>query len=746
MDTYSALKDEILQINHEVLALFSAAKSIPGMADYSFGEWEKTCEHLPGQLAEDTIRVAIVGAIKSGKSTFLNSIFNGDYVKRGAGVITSIVTRVRSGERLRAKLFFKSWDEINTEIEQALVLFPSLNWRSGNGRFDIRKEKDRHELQKALGELSVDQLITHNTRNINNVLLTCYLKGYDTVNGFLTPDNTVQMFEDEQFFEHKAFAGDESLAVYLKDILLEINSGGVRNNIEIADCQGSDSSNPLHLAMIQDYLLMTHMIIYVVSSRTGLREADIRFLSIIKKMGILDNIVFVVNCDFNEHESADELKSLVNRIREELSMIKQDPDIYSFSALFNLFRSHHDSLSDKDGLRLEQWKADGDLTELSDRETRRFESTFYDRLAHKRYVLLMKNHIERLAVILTGTGDWVSLNREVLAKDADSAAEILKKIKTHQQRFKQIKLAIKKTLGGAIPEIKKELHQEVHRFFDAQAGIIAKDIRNFIRAFSISPEKYQKSLETADFSQTLNSVFLEFKQSIDAHIAEAVNPEVLRFVQAGEKQIKQYFEGLIIPFSNMIEDAHQEFDGLLGRNESVSDKKGRSRSNTPQVDPIIESSELDPPPLVATMHYSTKIKTEAIMRLGFYRVFRNVTALFKKSAHRKGEDALKALQNSVQQMKRETEKSVVFHIKDYRENLKFRYLYKMVDATAVGFAQAVLDRFQAYFSNLSTAIERIGTSQQDKAKAMQVLNEMDRVLQELEARINRVRVETGQVA
>ena len=218
MDIYNALKDEILLINRDVLSLFAAAKSIPGMADYSFGEWEKTCENLPGQLAEDTIRVAIVGAIKSGKSTFLNSIFNGDYVKRGAGVITSIVTRVRSGERLRAKLFFKSWDEINTEIEQALVLFPSLNWRSGNGRFDIRQEKDRRELHKALGELSVDQLITHNTRNINNVLLTSYLKGYGTVKNFLAADNTIQMFEDDRFFEHKAFAGDEALAVYLKDI------------------------------------------------------------------------------------------------------------------------------------------------------------------------------------------------------------------------------------------------------------------------------------------------------------------------------------------------------------------------------------------------------------------------------------------------------------------------------------------------------------------------------------------------
>ena len=79
MDTYSALKDEILHINRDVQGLFSAAKTIPGLEDYSFGEWEKTCEQLPRQLSEDIIRVAIVGPIKSGKSTFLNSIFKGDY-------------------------------------------------------------------------------------------------------------------------------------------------------------------------------------------------------------------------------------------------------------------------------------------------------------------------------------------------------------------------------------------------------------------------------------------------------------------------------------------------------------------------------------------------------------------------------------------------------------------------------------------------------------------------------------------
>ena len=125
MDAYNYLKDEILKVNQDVLTLISKAKSMPGMAETSFADWEKTCRAVPDQMAEDIMRVAVVGPIKSGKSTFLNSMLEGDYLKRGAGVVTSIVTRVRSGDRLSAHLFFKSWDEVNAEIEQALHSIPA---------------------------------------------------------------------------------------------------------------------------------------------------------------------------------------------------------------------------------------------------------------------------------------------------------------------------------------------------------------------------------------------------------------------------------------------------------------------------------------------------------------------------------------------------------------------------------------------------------------------------------------------
>ncbi len=741
MHTYSNLRDEILHINHEVSMLFSKAKSIPGMADYSFGEWEKACEHLPRQLAEDTIRVAIVGPIKSGKSTFLNSLFKGEYVKRGAGVITSIVTRVRNGGRLRAKLFFKSWDEINAEMEQALVLFPAANWRSENISFDLRKEKQRQALKRALGELSADQFITRSTRNINTVLLSSYLKGYETVSPLLNSGNAIQLYEDDRFSDHKAFVGNESLAVYLKDVLLEINSDSVKSNIEIADCQGSDSSNPLHLAMIQDYLLFTHLMIYVISSRTGLRRADIRFLSMIKKMGILDNIVFVVNCDFSEHDSIDDLNMLVDRIREELSMLKTDPDIYSFSALYNLFDANRESISDKDRLRMAQWNVDQAFAELSNRETRRFETTFSDSLTRKRTALLLQNHIERMGVVLTGLGEWTSLNQEVLVKDTDHAAGILKKIKAHQKRLEKTKTTIKRALSGAMPEIKNVLQKEVNRFFDVHAGSVIQNIGRFIRDYTLVPENYLESLKNSDLSQTLYVVFQDFKQSIDSHITEAINPELIRFIQENEKRIGEYFDSLMVPFDTMVNDAYAEFNWRGGRNLSASDTVKSSPNKPPDLDVILNESGLRPPALVTAIHYSTGIKAEAIVRLGYYKAMRNAKTVFRKTAVHQGDVRLKVLEDAVRRMKRETEKSAVFHLKDYRENLKFGYLFKLVEAVSNRYAEAVLDRFQMYFTDMSASVEHIGTSQSDKENTRWILDEMDRIIQDLSEKISRIRGE-----
>ena len=122
MDTYTDLKKELFETLTLLGALFSKASSIPGIGDRLFVDWETSCGLIRRQLSEEMIRVAVVGSIKSGKSTFVNAFVKGDYLKRGAGVVTSFVTRIRRGKSLQATLFFKNWDEVNSDINQAIAL------------------------------------------------------------------------------------------------------------------------------------------------------------------------------------------------------------------------------------------------------------------------------------------------------------------------------------------------------------------------------------------------------------------------------------------------------------------------------------------------------------------------------------------------------------------------------------------------------------------------------------------------
>ncbi len=725
MDTYNFLKEEILKVNQDILTLISKGKSMPGMAEETgFDEWEKTCRGLPVQMAEDILRVAVVGPIKSGKSTFLNSMLKGDYLKRGAGVVTSIVTRVRSGNQLSAHLFFKSWDEVNAEMEQALILFPSLDWHNHQVAFDIRHKELRLQIQQALKSLSSEQLISQDTRNLNNVLLTLYIKGYDRVADIISSNDMIQRFEEKTFATHKEFVGSEDLAVYLKDVQLQIPVEGFDGNIEIADCQGSDSPNPLHLAMIQDYLLLTNLIVYVISSRTGLRQADIRFLSMIKKMGILDNILFVVNCDFSEHESIADLQRLIGRVREELALIKPDPELYAFSALFNLFASSELNLLEKDRLRMQQWAADREMADFSAAGTQRFLSAFNQKLSSRRDSILLKNHLERLSVVLAGMENWIGINQEVLSRDSQSTQELIKKLKNHQERIDQMKTVLKTTMTGAVSKIKEKLNVKVNRFFDIHSGDLVKKIFEFVKNYQSITKTVKTKSDLAGVSKTMYLSYQDFKQALDKYITEEINPEVIQFVKIQEEEIGKYLDSIIKPYNALLSDTFDNYIGLIKRLGLSLKMEGRPSIEFSEIDTRYRQTGLKPPKLVTTMHYSARIKTTAILSLGVFSLQRNVKKLLKKPASQQEEVFRRALSGGIRQMKRETLKSVVEQLRDYRENLKFAFLLKQVENAAEHLTHLMLDRFQVFFTDIVAVAARLENTKSDKQRTAEILNEM----------------------
>jgi len=59
--------------------------------------WYWILENLQKKLAENRCRIAVVGTVKSGKSTLINSLLSFDLLKRGAGIVTAMITRIEPG-------------------------------------------------------------------------------------------------------------------------------------------------------------------------------------------------------------------------------------------------------------------------------------------------------------------------------------------------------------------------------------------------------------------------------------------------------------------------------------------------------------------------------------------------------------------------------------------------------------------------------------------------------------------------
>ncbi|MEA3470245.1 MAG: dynamin family protein [Thermodesulfobacteriota bacterium] len=742
MNDFDSMKNDLLQVNTEILSLFEKARTIPGMSKFPFDGWEKVGHSIEEQIHEDILRVAVVGAVKSGKSTFVNSLLGGDYLKRGAGVVTSIVTRIRKSPELKATLDFKTWDDVNTDMQQAMVLFPSLDWRPGDGEFDIRREEDRRDLGKALNSLSAEKLVSKETLDVNGVLLTSYLKGYGRVREMLARSRELQKFEKANFSRHKDFVGDDSLAVYLKDLELGIPGGRILGeNIEIADCQGIDSLNPLHLAMIQDYLLRAHLIIYILSSRTGIRQADMRFLSIIRKMGLMENIFFVVNCDFNEHEDIDGLKAVVERIREEISVVKPRPNLFTFSTLFHLLDGLEDNITPRDRLRMDQWRNEKEFSAFSHSERERFLSTFFDKLTRDRFALLLKNHMERVGIIAAGLYDWTKINNDILTKNTEVAREVLKKIERAREKLNQQQALIKNTLDGTSQKTKRELGRDVDRFLDVRYGDLAKDINEFVRKYKVDYRKNESDIEEMGFSTTLYMIFQDFKCALDRYMAETINPRLIQFIKKEEGKIGGVLDKTAESYDTLVRDVLQKYG------ETLKDLGISSRSymgdaiHSVDMESLKRRDTLSAPPLVSSFRYTAKIRTEAIMRLGFYNFIKVVKKLMKKTIQNEREGEIFALKDGVKRIKQGTESSIAFHLKDYKENLKFQYLYKLVDIVSTNLNETLLDRFNVFTTDMSEMAGLVDAEQSAKERAIEILKFMEEGSQEIMEGISRLKRE-----
>ena len=80
--------------------------------------------------------------------------------------------------------------------------------------------------------------------------------------------------------------------------------------------------------MVQEYLSTCSQIFYVISSRTGIRQADFVLMRTLQQFGLLQQTLFIVNIDLNECDDLQSWKQQTQRIRVELSRWVPLPEIF----------------------------------------------------------------------------------------------------------------------------------------------------------------------------------------------------------------------------------------------------------------------------------------------------------------------------------------------------------------------------------------------------------------------------------
>ncbi len=645
--------------------------------------WYRILENLQKHLDENRCRMAVVGTVKSGKSTLINSLLGRDLLKRGAGIVTAMITRIEPGERPGAVLLFKEWEEVNGELNSALSLFPSpvlLERREG---YDIRQPEDRRVLVEALAQVDQAQLLHQDMMDKNFILVHSFLEGFSQVQKILKGGDHRLELDADQLARHQQLVAHEAEAVYLKDVRLTLPFPWPAQGLELGDCQGSDSPIPQHLAQVQNYLIGADLVIYVISSRVGLRQADYRFLTDLKRMRLWDNCVFVLNLDLNELENLTEAQGLVERWQRELAVFQKEAPVFTFSALdllLHRLKAQGQALSPKDLGKLLTWEGDVALTEFSRRAAARFEEYLQQTLATRQTRLLLSSSLGQLQTVSQGVKERILLQYKFLGEDITAFQTARDRLDRRRRPLESLLYSLGQALQGAVHELKQQVKSSLDRFFDARHGEVGPLISRFIEDYQGDLDKLKIGDQLSAFMPGLYQVYQGFQQRLLLFLTEEVNLKILDFIRGQEEWLQvdlaKVLEPLLTPLQEALNLYYQEIESL-GIAAPVPVITPGPWTKPENLQPRLFSLELG---------LNMRLRSQAMVRFGMNLVVEalgRLKKLWHKQAAAPQPERLRAsLEDALKTIKSHTREQMADHLLDYCEGLKFRYFFPLLDSLA----------------------------------------------------------------
>ncbi|MEE4364822.1 MAG: dynamin family protein [Desulfotignum sp.] len=740
MAPQTSLYQTIDTIAADTLAVIQMMEDIPLMSGSALENYKKNCARMPEQIRSNLIKIAVVGVIKSGKSTLINAMIGKELVKRGAGVVTSITTRIRKGGKNRARVFLKSWDDINRTLRSTLEMFPedeNDSWKTTDvAEFDLRRQKDRAFLQQVYENMVQDFPVTDHGIRPETVVIRNALEGYETCRDIVGPDRGCMVFEAKQFDNHKTFTGDPANAFYVRDVCLELYGKTLEPHMEIADCQGADSTDPAQLTQILNYVQESSLILYCISSRSGLRQADMHFLELIRKLGLADKIIFINNCDLSEHETLEDLLAIENRTRQDLGLVVQAPEIYSFSALLALFSTMEKRLSRRNRKRLDLWQEDTAMAGYCKNSAEQFFARFTAICRDHHRTLLVAGHLERLIFMVDAMEKKARLFTQMMASDRDGSKNAKIRLEQVRNNVTRLRSIVEHAIPGAVSGLSREIAADLDKSFAQDAVHIRKKIREFIRHTPLDTESYRHRIKTLGIKKILYLMFQDFKREMDLFVIEQVLPDIKAIVAENEARVETYFQSLL--------DSYQ-VDILQLTPAMVLDGDTADAQTVPEygdtamrvdVQAIKKILGLALPRAVFSPDYTSRMQTGAFAGMGVHTFVRLLSVIKNKTrafSFAPGFDAAAA------RIKKHSLAAADLQIDQFHNRLKNSYFVPLIQAAARDFSEKIQDRFSLYAS-LDADMEQVFDLRQTQKQEQQ--EKITTIL----SRLQQIRMEIDQIS
>jgi len=683
----------------ELLSVIDRMDTVPGMADDQLQSMKTRCAGIPEQIRSNRIKIAVVGVIKSGKSTLINAMTGKEVVKRGAGVVTAVTTRIRKGRKNRAVLFLKSWDDVNNALKNVLEMFPEDDIPSltiDPGTFDLRRKSDRDFLNRVYEKLVREFPVTDQGIRPEILVIRNALQGYDFCRHHVGPDREKLVFEGRQFEDHKQFTGDAPNAFYVADACLELFGKNLDPRVELADCQGADSTDPGQLNRIVAYLQQANLIIYCISSRTGLRRSDMRFLKIIQSMGLLENIVFVNNCDLSEHDTLEDLQAMAQKTVQELTFLLPSPELFSFSALMRLFESMEKKLSRRNRNRLALWQEDAAMASWCSENADRFDARLSGLLARQYHRLLLSTHLEQLFRMSAVLENKAQLFLDLLDANRHDRENAQKKIIRIQEHARQLEAIVENAIPGAVSGLIREIETHLEEVFEKDAIQIRRKIIDFVHQTSLDPAPYLNRFRETGLKKAVYLMFQDFRRDLDLFVMTDILPEINALAARQESRIQVYFQSLLdtyqIDLSKIALTSDPSEDVEIQTRLAARLNEFEAGVDVQAIKKILG---LTLPDMTLLPRYPGRTQTRALTGMGLSFVTRFFRSLFDRQtafSFSSGFDA------AGRRIKKQALQGIDSQIEQFHVRMKQAYFTPLIQAVTRDVVKKIHDRFSMYQS------------------------------------------------